>query len=38
MNAAAPKDIAALLKEERTYDVVPTHVLASMMGLDSCRR
>src|SRR5262249_26128779 len=26
--------IAALLKEDRTYDVVPTHVLASMNGLE----
>src|SRR5687768_16836317 len=34
MNAEAPKDIAALLKEERTYDVVSPHVLASMSGLD----
>ena len=34
MNASAPKDIAALLKEDRTYDVVPTHVLASMNGLE----
>ena len=34
MNASAPKDIAALLKEERAYDVVPTQVLASMNGLD----
>ena len=34
MNAASPKDIAALLKEERTYDVVPTHVMASMTGLE----
>src|SRR4051794_2843257 len=34
MNASAPKDIAALLKDERTYDVVPTEVLASMNGLE----
>lgn len=34
MNAAAPKDIAALLKEDRTYDVVPPQVLASMTGLE----
>jgi uncharacterized protein (TIGR00369 family) len=34
MNAAAPKDIAALLKEERHYDVVPTQVMASMSGLE----
>ncbi|MDQ8726954.1 PaaI family thioesterase [Bradyrhizobium sp. LHD-71] len=34
MNAAAPKDIAALLKEERTYDVVPPQVMASMTGLE----
>ena len=34
MNAEAPKDIAALLKEERTYDVVPPHVMASMTGLE----
>ena len=34
MNAAAPKDIAALLKEDRIYDVVPQHVLASMTGLE----
>jgi uncharacterized protein (TIGR00369 family) len=34
MNAASPKDIAALLKEERQYDVVPTHVMASMTGLE----
>lgn len=31
---AAPKDIAALLKEERVYDVVPPHVMASMTGLE----
>ncbi len=34
MNAAAPKDIAALLKEDRVYDVVPPQVLASMTGLE----
>jgi uncharacterized protein (TIGR00369 family) len=34
MNVSAPKDIAALLKEDRTYDVVPTQVLASMNGLE----
>ena len=34
MNAAAPKDIAALLQEERRYDVVPPHVMASMTGLE----
>lgn len=34
MNAVAPKDIAALLKQERTYDVVPPHVMASMTGLE----
>jgi uncharacterized protein (TIGR00369 family) len=34
MNVASPKDIAALLKEERTYDVVPTQVMASMTGLE----
>jgi uncharacterized protein (TIGR00369 family) len=34
MNAEAPKDIATLLKEERRYDVVPTHVMASMTGLE----
>jgi uncharacterized protein (TIGR00369 family) len=34
MNAAVPKDIAALLQEERQYGVVPTHVMASMTGLD----
>lgn len=34
MNVAAPKDIAALLKQERVYDVVPTHVMASMTGLE----
>lgn len=34
MNATAPKDIAALLKEDRRYDVVPPQVLASMTGLE----
>src|SRR5262249_30717408 len=34
MDARAPKDIAALLKEDRAYDVVPQHVLASMSGLE----
>ena len=34
MNAASPKDIATLLQEERRYDVVPTHVMASMSGLE----
>jgi len=37
MNAVAPKDIAALLKEDRQYDVVPPHVMASMTGLDFVR-
>jgi len=34
MNAEAPKDIAALLKEDRVYDVVPPQVMASMTGLE----
>ncbi|WP_051444075.1 PaaI family thioesterase [Afipia sp. P52-10] len=33
MNVSPPKDIAALLQEERRYDVVPPQVLASMSGL-----
>jgi uncharacterized protein (TIGR00369 family) len=34
MNAASTTDIAALLQQERVYDVVPTQVMASMTGLE----